>query len=418
MNGPLFGRATLAFVWIGAAMWMGASAFPAAAQTAAPPAAPPVSSPRVDWIVDVRVRDEIVDQDGFARNAQAITARARLGVDAAITDHLRVLFEVEGVGHLDDRFNDTVNGRTRFPVVSDPEALEINRAQVSWTGLPGTEVTLGRQRVVLDNARFVGNGAWRQNEQTFDAARIVTTRLKPITLTYLYLDQVRRSLGPKSPDGRWNSDSHLFHADAKTAVGQLAAYAYLIDLPSAPTQSSETFGARLVGARPLHAGLEATYAVEYAHQQDYGSNPQHFGLDYLAADGGVKGANWSVAAGVERLGGDGVTGFLTPLASFHGFQGWSDAITATPPGGLLDLNMRGTVRWPRVPIGDGLRFAAAAYRFTRPDDGHRYGGEFDASVATALNDHVSVELKTALFDGHDRSFADRDKLWLTCDLKF
>jgi hypothetical protein len=32
-------------------------------------------------------------------------------------------------------------------------------------------VTLGRQRVNLDDQRFIGAAAWRQHEQTFDAAR-------------------------------------------------------------------------------------------------------------------------------------------------------------------------------------------------------------------------------------------------------
>ena len=28
---------------------------------------------------------------------------------------------------------------------------------------------IGRQNIVLDNARFIGNVGWRLNEQTFDA---------------------------------------------------------------------------------------------------------------------------------------------------------------------------------------------------------------------------------------------------------
>ncbi|MGL1204265.1 alginate export family protein, partial [Vibrio parahaemolyticus] len=40
-------------------------------------------------------------------------------------------------------------------------------------------ITVGRQRITLDDQRWVGNAGWRQNEQRFDAARI-ETRLGPI----------------------------------------------------------------------------------------------------------------------------------------------------------------------------------------------------------------------------------------------
>lgn len=47
-------------------------------------------------------------------------------------------------------------------MVSDPEGVEINRAQLTWTGLPDTEAVLGRQRIVLNNGRFVGNAGWAE----------------------------------------------------------------------------------------------------------------------------------------------------------------------------------------------------------------------------------------------------------------
>ena len=31
---------------------------------------------------------------------------------------------------------------------------------------------MGRQRIILNNARFIGNAGFRQNEQTFDAVRL------------------------------------------------------------------------------------------------------------------------------------------------------------------------------------------------------------------------------------------------------
>jgi hypothetical protein len=51
-------------------------------------------------------------------------------------------------------------------VVADPAFLAINRFALLNNSLANTTLTLGRQRIVLDDARFVGNGGWRQNEQT------------------------------------------------------------------------------------------------------------------------------------------------------------------------------------------------------------------------------------------------------------
>ena len=59
--------------------------------------------------------------------------------------------------------------RPGYSVVADPMTIGLNRLQVQYKSKPLT-VTLGRQRINLDDQRFVGNAGWRQNEQTFDAA--------------------------------------------------------------------------------------------------------------------------------------------------------------------------------------------------------------------------------------------------------
>ena len=123
-----------------------------------------------DWILDTRLRYESVSQDGL-EDANAVTLRARLGYETPAWRGFRALAELEGVVQLTDDFNDTVNGHTAYAVVPDPEAFELNRLQIAWSGAEGRSVVLGRQRIVLGNARFIGNVGFRQNEQTFDAAR-------------------------------------------------------------------------------------------------------------------------------------------------------------------------------------------------------------------------------------------------------
>ena len=383
----------------------------AAAQTAAPAA-------KADFIFDQRLRNEFVDQEGLADTAHALTLRTRLGWETPEISEFKLLAEFEHVEALVDDYNDTLNGQTRRPSVSDPETIEVNRFQLSWTGLPETEVVLGRQRITFDNNRFIGNSGWRQNEQTYDAGRVQNTAFHGWTLDYAYLDEVLRALGGDSPQGVWDSDSHLVHAARETPAGDLSLYSYLLDLgDSAPRQSNATTGVRLVGSKPAF-GVKATYGFEYAHQRPYGSNPLEFELDYLALDAGLKGEVWSLAASAERMEGDGRVGLLTPLASSHGFQGWSDAIIAAPVNGLLDVNAKAAFDWKEAPIGRGLRFAGAVYHFADDTGQTTLGREVNASVGSKLTDHLSAEVKAAVFDGQVSSLADRTKVYGVLELKY
>lgn len=367
-----------------------------------------------DWIVDARLRYEFIDQAGFANAADALTLRARLGYETPAWNGFKALVEGEGVVALSDRYNSTTNGQTGYPTVLDPEATELNRAQISWSG-HRADVVVGRQRIVLANARFVGNVGFRQNEQTFDAVKAAFKVTPTTSLTWVYVDRVQRILGDDSPQGEWDSDSHLIQLETKTPVGQLTAYGYLLDFETVPLQSSATWGARLTGSRPLAAGPSVTWEVEYARQGDYGSTPLAFDLDYLALSAGLKKDTRYVSLGLERLDGNGVRGFGTPLATLHAFNGWADVFLTTPARGLTDLNLKaGTT----VPVGPRkLKLAAAIHDFTDADGGLDYGSEIDASASLPLTPKLSFEMKAARFTGDTPAFADRTKVWVTLELK-
>ena len=56
----------------------------------------------------------------------------------------------------------------------------------------------GRQRITLDDHRFIGNVGWRQNEQTFDSVRVTTNLIPDLKLDYSYIWEVQRIFGSKS----------------------------------------------------------------------------------------------------------------------------------------------------------------------------------------------------------------------------
>jgi hypothetical protein len=366
-------------------------------------------------LLESRLRYEFVDQAGLPENAHAVTLRHRVGVETPARAGWKLLLEIEYIEALLEDYNDGVSGDPRRPVVADVETFELNRAQLSWKGAVGQEAVLGRQEIVLNNQRFMGPGAWRQNEQTFDAVR-VSAPVGPAKLTYAYVDRVLRG-ATRTNRGERESETHLAQAEMKTPAGALSAYALLIELDDLPGDSAATYGARLTGSRKAGAG-DLVYVVEYARQTDHADNPAGFELDYLALEGGVKRGTTTLTANLERLGGNGRTGLRTTLGSRHSPQGWSDAIGDTPANGLLDLNVKAVTSWKGFPVGDGLRFEARAYHFSDEGGGLDFGRELNASLGTKLNKHLSAELKAARFEGEVPAYADRTKFWVSTELKF
>lgn len=363
-----------------------------------------------------RLRGEFVDQQGFARQAQALTLRARLGWRSPTVNHFQLLVEGEGVAVLDDRYSAPVDPVPGRPAVADGETLELNRAQLRWTGLPDTEAVIGRQRLIVGNGRFVGNAGWRQNEQTFDALRLTTSALKPVTATYVFADRVQRPLGHEHAQGVWRGEVHLLQAETDTPLGRLSGFGLSIDLDNAPAMSSTTVGARLAGTRPLRDGLALTWAGEYAVQSDGGANPADYRLDLQAVALGLQAPAWSMAAGYERFDGDGVSGFQTPLGSGHGFLGWSDVISTTPAFGVRDAFVRASL--VRPVLGRSVRLAAEAHVFHDAGGDFRLGRELDVSASAPLDAHWSVEAKAARFESDHAAFPDADKVWLGLEYRY
>ena len=182
------------------------------------------------YILDARVRSEDVEQAGIANDANATTLRARLGFETGKLWNTSLLVEGEAVVPLDTDYrpDPMVPEMVTYPVVADPESYAINRLQLVNTSIPGTTLTLGRQRINLDDQRFVGASAWRQNEQTFDAFRVVNKSIENLVLDATYLNQVNRVFGERSPQGKYEGDSVLLNAGYQTKIGKITAFGYLL----------------------------------------------------------------------------------------------------------------------------------------------------------------------------------------------
>jgi len=256
---------------------------------------------------EFRYRFEYVDQDPFAREAYASTLRTRLGLDSGSWNGFSATLEFDNVTVLgdDDAYNSTTNGVTDRPIVADPEYTEVNQAYLQYKHGEFTGV-LGRQRITLDNQRFIGNVGWRQNEQTFDALTFRSTALAKTTLQYSLITNVNRITGPDEGAQPANYHGAVHALNGKLdlgALGALTGYGYLLDLENAPALSSSTYGLQWTGKSKLNETTAVNWAVAYATQSDYADNPNDYDADYylveaaanhgsFGAEGGLRGAGW------------------------------------------------------------------------------------------------------------------------------
>ena len=377
-------------------------------------------------ILDLRARIEHVEQTGRPNDGEATTLRTRLGWQTATWNGLRALVEFEDVRRLGPESHDTgLNGRTNYAQIFDPETTELNRLQLVWSPDPAFKATLGRQRINLDDQRFIGGSAWRQDEQTFDAARI-DTRHGQFDATYIYIAHVNRVFEENQD---WDSDSHVLTAGYSFAEPlRLSGFIYALDLTSSTTpairnQSSQTWGAKVSGK--IQAGeFRFDYVATAARQTDYGSSLLDYELGFASAEAAVSHGALTARLAYDELEGTGTRGFSAPLGSLHAFNGWSDAFITngakTTVDGLRDANVTLTwntgVKWDYL---SNLILTARLHDFEAERTGADLGSELDLMATGSVTPQLSWLLKVADYDGPGTvpAPADRTKIWFGLEWK-
>lgn len=362
--------------------------------------------------INVRARYEHVDQDNFTEKADALTARLRLNYRTGQWRGWSGLAEYDYVFHVLSDFNSgggTSPDKGQYPVVADPKGSDLNQLYFDYQASNKTKLRFGRQRILLDNQRFVGGVGWRQNEQTFDGFTVSSTAIEKTKLHYSYIAYVRRIFGERVPAGKNNVDAHLLNARiALNDIWSLTPYYYHIDNQDVAAFSTGTFGARITGS--FMAGeSKVSLAADFATQSDVANNPVSYDAQYARLDGTLALSKaLSLGLGYESLGGDSQPGmmFRTPLATLHAFQGWADQFLTTPPGGINDL-------FATVKYKFGKWNLTGVYHdFSAETGGGDYGSEFDVSAGTKLGENYGILFKGAFFSSDSVSYTDTSKLWI------
>lgn len=362
----------------------------------------------IDFIFDSRLRLETVDQDNLPDDAAGLTWRARLGASVDAGEGLSFLLEGEHVQHLIDDFNDTLNGAVTRPVIADPEATELNRAQIAYAQ-PDWNVTIGRQRLISGDARYVGNVGYRQNEQTFDAVRLNLAASEEFSVSYSYIDRVHRILGDDSPGGEWDVNTHLATAAWQIGGGNIEFTGLLFDHETSAGLSTSTWAVGWRNAVDL-GQQPVRYFIEFATQSDYADNPSSFDLDMWRAELVLPFEHGSIAFGIDWLEGNGSRGFSTPLATLHKFQGFADVFLATPADGLRDVRLTGRLTLPEPVFGQSNAISLSVHDFETERSGVDLGREIDLVLTAQFERGFGLMVKFADFQSDNAAYASRDKL--------
>ncbi|MEW8316068.1 MAG: hypothetical protein AB2669_10840 [Candidatus Thiodiazotropha endolucinida] len=346
----------------------------------------------------LRLRYEEVEEDipagsplAGTEDADLLSLRAALGYTSARFHGFWARLELELNRRLGSDSALNVDDDLTFPpgpagsriaeghaLIPDNNFEEINEAFIGWRSATGgcpnapgacnghTSFKLGRQSIIYDNHRWVGNIVWRQNFQSFDAFRFDNSSINNLTFSYAYVDRVNRLFGDDSPFREYEmNNSHLINVAYKLPFGKLSGYGYLLDYddnsrtpfpegvgvgPGITNFDSDTWGLRFTGKHRLHDNLTLLTELEWANQNPSGDAASNLDdNDYTNIEIGgvfdVAGKPVVLKVGQEVLEGNGVNALQTPLATVHAFNGWTDKFvgapggSATPAGGLVDTSV-------------------------------------------------------------------------------
>lgn len=369
-------------------------------------------------VLSMRWRIENVDDTALAQEALAHTLRLRLGYESASWQRWVVGAEIDHVAVIgNDPYNSTRNGATGRPLITDPDGTDLNQAYLKYAG-QHEEVVAGRQRLNLDNQRFIGAVGWRQNEQTYDALTVRSKRFAKLVLQYSYIDNVNRVFGPSAgtPPADLRSQLHVANAAADLGTaGKLSVFHYNMEFANGANLSNATSGLLWAGRRSIgKSGWSIPWALSYANQRDAGANAADYDADYYQAEIGLQRDSFGLRVGRESLAGDPLRPerrFQTPLATLHVFQGWADKFLATPPQGVVDNYV--SVSFKRKAFEAQL----ARHDFSAEAISRGYGSEWNFSVAYRMFGNTDLLLKYARYDAGSFS-SDSEKIWLQLAREF
>ena len=365
------------------------------------------------WL-ELRPRWNHIEESNLPEAAEGGTVRVLAGWRSGPWNGLRVAIEGIHANHWGEkRFNDDPADIpiSPYPLLPDPRHTGVNRAYVEVIGIDGLVARLGRQRVALDNQRWLSDNDFRQIPQLFDGASLEYSGLPATRLTAGYYGQVRSTSG-ETDDLRLAVLNAAWNPMPDHALG---AFAYFHDQPNtAPftglaDESYRVYGVRAEGVAARWGAVELPYVVEAARQRPYAGGDARIDARYWRVGAGLATAQWTLRGDYEVRGSnDGAYGLQIPLTDFYAFNGWTLKWFSAPREGLRDGWL--TARWAIGPV----TLYGEAHRFDSDFGDLDFGRELDAGITWSILPNALLRLQHARYDsGSGRDYPEIRKTWLT-----
>ncbi len=397
----------------------------------------------------VEFANEGIQGQGVGQKKSHVTMQTRINVKATVDEDVSAFIQIQDVR--------TWGGAT--PTSAPPSItqtgtslqgqLDLHQAffTVKNTMGSGVDLKIGRQELVFDEHRLIGNIGWIQQGQTFDAAR-ADSKIGGTGVTAFYAQTTSTDSHP-TLTGTLGGPANTFESSfgglrATWSLGgkdRVTPYAYYA---LNPTRS----GNGAVDPVPdalniLYTGL---YVVKHiggfrlrfdgAYQSGKQNATTTFGAYMLTAAvskkldiaSGAKVVLWAdYLSGDSNGAADGkIKTFTTPYATNHKFYGHMDKFLNIPASGLIDLALKGSLK-----ATPKLKFQLDAHMFradktTALVTNKDLGSEIDFDINYALATNTSLRMGYSHFFKGDASAlgvagdpsVDSDWAWMMMTMKF
>ncbi|SJM92230.1 conserved exported hypothetical protein [Crenothrix polyspora] len=377
---------------------------------------------------ELNTRYENVNQESAPVNtANGFTSRLRAGLLSPVFHGFQGYAEYEGNLAMLEDFNSQRNGNLGYSTIADPEKSELNQLWISYNGIPDTVIKGGRQRIKLDDDRFIGNVGWRQMETTYDAVLLTHSnqQLPGLVVNAGYIGNIQTFTATTE-----NIEAPFLNVNYKIGdYGNIVGYGYWLDYTETENyeKSSQSYGLRATCcAKPLESvkisdNYGLIYTTEWSYQSNYGHGQTPYEANRFNIMGGLSAYNVVFRGAMEQLNGSGINKhFDTPIGTNHQFQGWADLFLVTPNNGIRDVF--GSIM---IPFQKGDLVLTGVYHSYFDDTGQLdFGDEWDFQLVQKFGKHYSLMAKYALYNaGKDPAYnntlsSDTQKIWLQADISF
>jgi hypothetical protein len=372
------------------------------------------------------VKSHAVTPAKTQESARAASLLLRLRATSEWTSNLSTLFELD---HVTLAWQDQFTNGEHFndkPVIPDVAGPDLNQALLHYAPNNTLQLSLGREAINLGNERFVGTNGFWQNQQTLDSAGFTFEFAQASQFLYRYINNANRITGQNSDKklsptdtnftannglrpaaflGDHTHNSHLLFAQFKEwDYSQLHAYYFNIDITEAKALSNQTLGGRY--AYKGRWGKLRTHAHgELAVQQRTGISNNR-ALTFYDVGAGMGYGSSEMSINYQRLGENNGVAFVTPLASLHDHNGWTDTFLSAPSSGLRDYSLH--YIWRQSPMKIDAR-----YHVFHSDNRHSIiAEELDIDFIFKPSRNNTIVFRYADFFARDNQYADERRVFL------